>query len=289
MSFIGNVPAESYSPVVKDTFSGNGSTTDFTLSIPATTNSVEVLVENVQQEPTSAYTIAGTTLSFTAAPTSGTNNIYVIHRGPAVQQVVPPAGVALSPSTVTATGDISTEGDLKVEVASGGIYTITGTDTSSNRTLTLPDEAGTVLTSASALLTPNFCVESGSQSISAATATKVQFGTEIWDTAGAFDSSTNYRFTVPSGQGGNYLLYARLHIDNVTDQNYGEIHWYINGSNLEKNRARSSQSLTQQWVRFDSQLGVSLSAGDYVEVYGYASGGGSLAFNFGQFFGYKLG
>ena len=50
MSFIGNVPAESYSPVVKDTFSGNDSTTDFTLSIPATTNSVEVFVENVQQE-----------------------------------------------------------------------------------------------------------------------------------------------------------------------------------------------------------------------------------------------
>jgi hypothetical protein len=149
MSFIGNVPAEAYSPFAKDTFSGDGSTTAFTLSIPATTNGVEVLVENVQQEPTTAYTISGTTLTFTAAPVSGTNNIYVIHRGPAVQTVVPPAGVALNPSTVDATGDISTEGDLKVEVSSGGIYTITGTDTSSDRTLTLPDEAGTVLTSAS--------------------------------------------------------------------------------------------------------------------------------------------
>jgi len=71
----------------------------------------------------------------------------VIHRGPAVQQIVPPAGVAIDASTVDATGDISTEGDLKVEVTSGGIYTITGTDTATNRTLTLPDEAGTVLTS----------------------------------------------------------------------------------------------------------------------------------------------
>ena len=80
MSFIGNVPAEAYSPVAKDTFSGNGSTTDFTLSIPATTNSVNVYVENVAQEPTTAYTISGTTLSFTAAPTSGTNNIYFMCR-----------------------------------------------------------------------------------------------------------------------------------------------------------------------------------------------------------------
>jgi hypothetical protein len=110
MSFIGNVPAEAYSPVAKDTFSGNDSTTDFTLSIPATTNSVEVFVENVQQEPTTAYTISGTTLSFTAAPVTGTNNIYVIHRGPAVQQIVPPAGVALNPSDVTATGNLSVAG-----------------------------------------------------------------------------------------------------------------------------------------------------------------------------------
>jgi len=152
MSFIGNIPAEAFSATVKDTLSGNGSDTDFPLSVPATTNSVEVFVENVQQEPTTAYTISGTTLSFTAPPVTGTDNIYVIHRGPAVQTVVPPSGIALSATTVTATGvvtatgDISTEGDLKVEVSSGGIYTITGTDTATNRTLTLPDEAGTVLT-----------------------------------------------------------------------------------------------------------------------------------------------
>ena len=115
MSFIGNVPAEAYSPVAKDTFSGNDSTTDFTLSVPATTNSVEVLVENVQQEPTTAYTISGTTLSFTAAPVTGTNNIYVIHRGPAVQTVVPPAGVAIDASTVTSTGLVTAQDGLVVD------------------------------------------------------------------------------------------------------------------------------------------------------------------------------
>ena len=36
----------------KDTFSGNGSTTAFTLSEGATTNTVDVFVENVRQEPT---------------------------------------------------------------------------------------------------------------------------------------------------------------------------------------------------------------------------------------------
>jgi hypothetical protein len=151
MSFIGTQPGYAYSTITKDTFNGDDSTTAFTLSTPATTNGVEVFVENVQQEPTTAYTVSGTTLTFTSAPVTGTGNIYVVHRNPTVQTVVPPSGVALSPSTVTATGDISTEGDLKVEVASGGIYTVTGTDTATNRTLTLPDEAGTVLSSGTPL------------------------------------------------------------------------------------------------------------------------------------------
>lgn len=62
-------------------FSGNGSTVNFTLS--RTVNNltdVEVFVENVQQEPIVAYNIVGTTLSFTEAPPSGSQNIYVIYR-----------------------------------------------------------------------------------------------------------------------------------------------------------------------------------------------------------------
>jgi hypothetical protein len=90
MAFIGNVPAESYITTVKDTFSGNGSTTVFTLSQPTLTNDVRVVVENVVQEPTTAYSVAGTTLTFTSAPPSGSNNVYVIHLGPAVQTVTPP-------------------------------------------------------------------------------------------------------------------------------------------------------------------------------------------------------
>jgi len=90
MAFIGNVPAESYITTVKDTFSGNGSTTAFTLSQPTLTNDVRVVVENVVQEPTTAYSVAGTTLTFTSAPPSGSNNVYVIHLGPAVQTTVPP-------------------------------------------------------------------------------------------------------------------------------------------------------------------------------------------------------
>jgi len=41
-------------------------------------------------------------------------------------------------------------------------------------------------------------------SISDNTFTKIPFATELYDTDSAYDASTNYRFTVPSGQAGKY-------------------------------------------------------------------------------------
>jgi hypothetical protein len=72
-------------------FNGDGSTTDFTLDVaPSSTLDIEVFVGNVRQDPNSAYTLSGTTLSFTGAPPSGTNNIYVVHQAKAVGTITPP-------------------------------------------------------------------------------------------------------------------------------------------------------------------------------------------------------
>ena len=66
-------------------FSGNDSSTVFTLSRQVVSpTDVEVFVENVQQEPTVAYNAVGTTLTFTEAPPTGSNNIYVIYRNSGV-------------------------------------------------------------------------------------------------------------------------------------------------------------------------------------------------------------
>ena len=66
-------------------FSGNGSATAFTLDVaPSSTLDIEVFVENVRQDPNSAYSLSGTTLTFAAAPPNGTNNIYVVHQAKAV-------------------------------------------------------------------------------------------------------------------------------------------------------------------------------------------------------------
>jgi len=66
-----------------DEFSGDGSTVVFTLTkTPAanTANNFMVFVDNVYQRlgASFAYTVSGETLTFTAPPSSGTNNIQVI-------------------------------------------------------------------------------------------------------------------------------------------------------------------------------------------------------------------
>ena len=84
MSYVGGAPAKSTATPTSQFFSGNGSNTSFTLNRAVNVSEdLEVFVNNVQQEPGSgkSYTANGTSLTFDAAPSSGTNNVYVVYRG----------------------------------------------------------------------------------------------------------------------------------------------------------------------------------------------------------------
>jgi len=95
MPFIGNAPATHFetTPVVQQ-FDGDGSTTTFTLDrTVASKQSILVSVDGVVQDAASAYTVPdGTTLTFTAAPSSGTDNIFVNYLDLARGSVTIPAG-----------------------------------------------------------------------------------------------------------------------------------------------------------------------------------------------------
>ena len=91
MPFIGTTPTQGFvSSFPKQSFTPNGSTTVFTLTNPvASANDLEVFVGNVRQEPTTAYTAAGTTLTMSEAPASGLN-FYVINKSFAQVTTTPP-------------------------------------------------------------------------------------------------------------------------------------------------------------------------------------------------------
>ena len=98
MGMLGNQLAAGQAlTVANDSFNGDGSTTAFTLSqTVSSVNDIEVLVDNVQQSPyDSSYSVSGTTLTFSGAPSAGTNNVYVIYNASkhiTTSQVIPDDG-----------------------------------------------------------------------------------------------------------------------------------------------------------------------------------------------------
>lgn len=113
MAFIGNTNiTQAFTPAI-DYFSGNASTTAFTLSRPvASVAQVQVVVNNVAQNPSSAYTVSSNTITFTSAPLSGTNNIYVYYTSP-ITQVIAPGQSTVGLTQLTATGTPSSSSFLR--------------------------------------------------------------------------------------------------------------------------------------------------------------------------------
>lgn len=105
MGYIGNsLESQRITPAV-DTFSGTGSATTFTLSRQVVSNiAVEAYVNNVAQDPNSAFSInASNQIVFTSAPSAGTNNIYVRYNSYVGQYV----GIGQGTVTTSALGSIS--------------------------------------------------------------------------------------------------------------------------------------------------------------------------------------
>lgn len=107
MSYIGAQPTTAAFPF--DQFSGNGTTTAFTMSYaPASTTSIVVSVSGVVQNP-NTYSVSGLTITFSGAPPTGTNNIGVLFLGLPASGVTTPGNTAyLSTTQFTATAGQTT-------------------------------------------------------------------------------------------------------------------------------------------------------------------------------------
>ena len=170
MSYVGNtVTTQGFIPAV-DYFNGTGSATAFTLSKPvASVAQVQAVISNVVQNPSDAYTVSGNTITFTSAPPTGTNNVYVYYTSPITQVIAPGQG------TVTTT---SLAAGFTLPVASGGTGGTTSTGTgavvlATSPTITTP----TISQITSATATALTLQSAGTTAITVDTSQNVGIGT----------------------------------------------------------------------------------------------------------------
>ena len=144
--------------------------------------------------------------------------------------------------------------------------------------------------------TPSFCAFlSADQSISSGTETKIQFNTEVFDTDNAYDNSSNYRFTVPSGKAGRYYFHANVHSDFSGIGDDGEralLYFYKDGSSKVFNDFFIGSSYNVVQVSNAYSFIIDLNAGEYIELYIMnkdGNAGGNAEVGAGSFFmGYRL-
>ena len=146
MAYLGNTAASRFvSNRAASVYSGDGSTVAFTLEQVVTQDEdILVSVDGVVQEPSVGYAVSsGTTLTFSAAPsTNSGNNIFVYYLASQAGTVGHPSTQALSATVGTFSSNATVGGTLGVT----GATTLTGATALGNTGSTVKSEGGAVTT-----------------------------------------------------------------------------------------------------------------------------------------------
>ena len=211
MAYIGNTPAENYASFLTETFTVSA-TANYTLShAVANENDIRLVINGVVQQPGSgkAYTASGTTLTLTSATVSG-DVMYAVYLGRALQTVNAPNASVGSDQTAPT---IITGQTAETSIATDDTILIHDTSASALRKMTRANFVSGI----GGDNTPAFrAYLSSNQTINDATDTVVSLDTEDYDTDSAFNTS-NYKFTVPSGEDGKYFFYAQVYFKELTN------------------------------------------------------------------------
>lgn len=323
MSYIGNSPLSV--AFLTDTFSGNGSTVAFTMSVaPANTSSILVAITGVVQDP-STYSVSGTTLTFSAAPPSGTSNISARYLGIPASGVTTTAYRTVTDTTATAgqtTFTIPSYTVGYVDVFRNGVRLAAADFTATTGTtivLVNPASAGDTITTVSFYVSsvlnaipattgsvgtgyladasvtqakfgtntasngPIFyAAQASAQTVTSSTWTKVNYTSESYDTNSNFDTSTS-RFTPTVA--GYYKFESNIQFYSSSSSITRCILSFSKNGNYGDSRALDVSYAASQF------LGGVMNGGwthymngttDYVEVYCWMAGSGTLQANYGN-------
>tara|TARA_Y100001972_G_scaffold80878_1_gene98193 strand:+ start:194 stop:730 length:537 start_codon:yes stop_codon:yes gene_type:complete len=141
---------------------------------------------------------------------------------------------------------------------------------------------------------PAFYAKVGSnQTISDNTQTKIAFDTEVFDTNSAYNTS-DYRFTVPTGFAGKYMINGAYAFSNYGGAAGDRIQLIIRRNGSDNNDgfigdyAPSTAGSADPGIEINRVL--SLAVGDYLEMYVYQTTGASatLMSAYSSFAGYRI-
>ena len=297
MSYIGRVEQKA-SEIRR--FNVTGSTSDtHTLTWTAPSEQSLIITINGVKQQEDAYSVSGTTLTLTSALVS-TDKMEVVGILDIGEAVTPPddsiSTIKIQDDAVTAdklansinteiaantakvtnathTGDVTGSTALTIANDAVDIAMLSATGTADATTFLRGDNAWAT---AGGDNTPSFYAYlSASQSISTGTWTKCNLNAEEWDTDSAFDSSTNYRFTVPSGKAGKYNFSYGTRVAGIDDNEQVAIALYKNGSALNQGTdyRYSPGASNGGWPR--GSVNLNLSVADYIELWVYHDEGAS--------------
>ena len=238
---------------------------------PESANHMLVSLNGILQKPGSSFTISGSTMTFASNLATGDVIDFVQILGNVLDIGQP------SDDTVTAA-------KLNNDIISGQTALTSSPDDTDEL---LISDAGTIKRIDVSLVggknTPGFMGTQGSaqSSLSSDATTKIAINTEVFDTDSAFDNSTNYRFTVPTGKAGKYLFFGQAKIRSDTS-NYlrqAAVYLYKNGNNITNSVFYESDYVLETTLNF-SYIDDS-SADDYYEIYAKGTTG-SGTYNIGS-------
>jgi hypothetical protein len=155
-----------------------------------------------------------------------------------------------------------------------GAITLSAPAVSGTNTATLPAATGTVMVSGNI---PAFraYLNNASQTLSASTPTKAVLNGKDWDTASAFDATTNYRFTAPVA--GYYWFNAKMRATAGTNLSTVSVRFYKNNGDFTEGQFFPSLVNGTSVYTNSSSCTIYLNANDYVELYILLNGTGTLS------------